>query len=53
ENKPELVEAMVKEGPDVIKWHEELGVIYDKEPDGTMQVAPGGGTSRKRMHSCK
>jgi succinate dehydrogenase/fumarate reductase flavoprotein subunit len=53
ENKPELVEAMVKEGPDVIKWHEELGVIYDKEPDGMMQVAPGGGTSRKRMHSCK
>jgi len=53
ENKPELVEAMVKEGPDVIKWHEELGVIYDKEPDGTLQVAPGGGTSRKRMHSCK
>ena len=53
ENIPELVEAMVKEGPEVIKWHEELGVIYDKEPDGTMQVAPGGGTSRKRMHSCK
>jgi succinate dehydrogenase / fumarate reductase flavoprotein subunit len=53
ENKPELVEAMVKEGPDVIKWHEELGVIYDKDPDGTLQVAPGGGTSRKRMHSCK
>ncbi|TRO54229.1 FAD-binding protein, partial [Candidatus Bathyarchaeota archaeon] len=25
-NKPELVEAMVKDGPDVIKWHEELGV---------------------------
>jgi succinate dehydrogenase/fumarate reductase flavoprotein subunit len=53
ENKPELVEAMVKEGPDVIKWHEELGVIYDKDADGTMTVAPGGGTSRKRMHSCK
>ena len=52
-NKPELVEAMVKEGPDVILWHEDLGVIYDKLEDGTMQVAPGGGTSRKRMHSCK
>lgn len=53
ENKPELVEAMVKEGPEVIRWHEELGVMYDKNPDGTMQLAPGGGTSRKRMHSCK
>ncbi|MGD2201024.1 MAG: FAD-binding protein [Candidatus Bathyarchaeota archaeon] len=52
-NKPELVELLVKEGPDVIKWHEELGVIYDKLDDGTMQLAPGGGTSRKRMHSCK
>ncbi|TRO47365.1 FAD-dependent oxidoreductase [Candidatus Bathyarchaeota archaeon] len=52
-NKPELVEAMVKEGPEVIKWHESLGVTYDKLDDGTMQLAPGGGTSRKRMHSCK
>ena len=52
-NKPDLVEVMVKEGPDVIRWHEELGVTYDKLEDGTMQLAPGGGTSRKRMHSCK
>jgi succinate dehydrogenase / fumarate reductase flavoprotein subunit len=52
-NEPELVEAMVKDGPDVIKWHEELGVQYDKLEDGTMQLAPGGGTSRRRMHSCK
>jgi len=53
ENKPELAEALVKDGPDVIKWHEELGVLYDKLSDGTMQLAPGGGTSRRRMHSCK
>jgi succinate dehydrogenase / fumarate reductase flavoprotein subunit len=53
ENKLELAEALVKDGPDVIKWHEELGVLYDKLPDGTMQLAPGGGTSRRRMHSCK
>jgi len=52
-NKPELVEVMVKDGPEVIKWHEELGVLYDKLEDGTMQLAPGGGTSRRRMHSCK
>ena len=53
ENKPELVEALVKEGPDVIKWHEKLGVQYDKLSDGTMLLISGGGTSRKRMHSCK
>lgn len=52
-NKPELVEVLVKEGPDVIKWHESLGVMYDKNPDGTMKVEAGGGTSRRRMHSCK
>jgi len=53
ENKPELAELLVREGPNVIRWHEELGVMYDKLEDGTMQLAPGGGTSRKRMHSCK
>jgi len=52
-NKPELVELLVKEGPDVIRWHEELGVTYDKNSDGTMQLAPMGGTCRSRMHSCK
>ncbi len=52
-NKPELVEAMVKDAPDVIKWHEELGVMYDKLADGTMMEIAGGGTSRRRMHSCK
>ncbi len=52
-NKPELVEALVKDAPLVIKWHEELGVMYDKDPDGTMITIHGGGTSRKRMHSAK
>jgi len=52
-NKPELVDVMVKEGPSVIRWHEELGVLYDKLEDGSIQLAAGGGTSRKRMHSCK
>src|SRR3972149_2732431 len=27
--------------------------MYDKNLDGTMKVESGGGTSRKRMHSCK
>ena len=53
ENKPELVRAMTEDGPDVVKWLEELGVVWDKNEDGTMQVRHGGGTSRKRMHSCR
>jgi succinate dehydrogenase / fumarate reductase flavoprotein subunit len=52
-NDPSLVEALVKEGPGVISWHESLGIIYDKEPDGTTQLSPMGGTSRNRMLSCK
>ena len=52
-NKPDLVEALVKDAPDVIKWHEDLGVMYDKNPDGSLLEIAGGGTSRRRMHSCK
>ena len=30
-----------------------MGVMFDKEPDGTMVTTHGGGTSRKRMHACR
>jgi succinate dehydrogenase / fumarate reductase flavoprotein subunit len=36
-----------------IKWLNDLGVMFDKEEDGTMVTTHGGGTSRKRMHACK
>ena len=52
-NKPELVEILTREAPKIVKWHESLGVMYDKEKDGTFFERPGGGTSRKRMHSAK
>lgn len=52
-NDPKLVRAMVEDAPELIRWHEDLGVMYDKAPDGTMSEIHGGGTSRKRMHSCK
>ena len=52
-NIPDLAEALVKDAPLVIQWLEGLGVIFDKEPDGTMVEAHGGGTSRKRMHSAR
>jgi succinate dehydrogenase/fumarate reductase flavoprotein subunit len=53
DNKPELVRALTEDGPEVVKWLEELGVVWDKNPDGSMYVLHGGGTSRKRMHSCR
>ena len=51
--KRELVEKLVMEAPDAIKWLNDLGVMFDKAPDGTMITTHGGGTSRKRMHACK
>lgn len=53
DNKPELVRALTEDGPEVVKWLEGLGVIWDKNEDGSLQVLHGGGTSRKRMHSCR
>ena len=52
-NKPELLKKLVTEGPEAIKWLNELGVMFDKEEDGTMITTHGGGTSRKRMHAAK
>lgn len=53
DNRPDLVRALTEDGPEVVKWLEDLGVIWDKNPDGSMYVLHGGGTSRKRMHSCR
>ena len=50
-NKPELLKKLVNEGPLAIDWLSKLGVLFDKEKDGTMVTTHGGGTSRKRMHA--
>ncbi len=52
-NKPELLYKLVTEAPSAIKWLNDLGVMFDKAPDGTMITTHGGGTSRKRMHAAK
>ena len=52
-NIPELVEALVIDAPGVIQWLESLGCMFDKQSDGTMVEAHGGGTSRRRMHSAR
>ncbi len=53
ENIPELVEALVKDAPDAIRWLEKLGVNWDKNPDGSMHELSGGGTSKRRLHSAR
>lgn len=52
-NVPELVEALVTDAPAAIQWLEDLGVMFDKNPDGSMKTIHGGGTSRKRMHTAR
>jgi len=52
-NKPELARALALDAPGIINWHENLGVMYDRQDDGEFQELSGGGTCRNRMHSCK
>ena len=51
--RPELLRRLVMEAPDAIQWLNRLGVMFDKDEEGTMVTTHGGGTSRKRMHACK
>ena len=50
-NDPKLVAALTNDAPLIIKWLEDLGMMFDKEEDGRLRVRHGGGTCRKRMHS--
>jgi succinate dehydrogenase/fumarate reductase flavoprotein subunit len=50
-NDRQLVRTLTHDAPSVIRWLEGLGVMFDKDPDGTMRTLHGGGTARKRMHS--
>lgn len=52
-NKPELLKKLVTEAPAAVKWLNDLGVMFDKAPDGTMITTHGGGTSRKRLHAAQ
>ncbi|AGA89118.1 aspartate oxidase [Thioflavicoccus mobilis 8321] len=53
DNKPDLVRALTEDAPEVVRELENLGVMWDKMEDGSLQVLHGGGTSRKRMLSCR
>jgi len=53
DNKPELVEALTMDGPMIAGYLEELGVMWDKNAEGICNTESGGGTSRRRMLSCR
>ncbi len=49
-NIPQLVYTLVTQAPSVMQWLEGLGVLFDKKPDGSLNVFHLGGMSRKRDH---
>lgn len=49
---PELVKALVTDGPEIIAWFERLGVRFDKDENGAFKLGAAGGYSRRRIHSC-
>lgn len=52
-NKPDVLRALVEDGPFIMNWLCELGAMIDREPDGNFTEKSGGGTSRNRMHACR
>jgi succinate dehydrogenase / fumarate reductase flavoprotein subunit len=52
-NKPDVLKALTEDGPAVIKWLCDLGVIFDRDEENNFIELSGGGTSRKRMHACR
>ncbi len=52
-NNPELAKGLTRDAPLIISWLEELGVMFDRNDDGSFSLLAGGGTSFNRMHSAK
>ncbi|MFC1970505.1 FAD-dependent oxidoreductase [Chloroflexota bacterium] len=50
---PRLVEVLVKDAPDAIRWLETLGVNWDKKPDGSMAEVALAGEAVPRCHCCR
>ncbi|NQT71569.1 MAG: FAD-binding protein [Chloroflexi bacterium] len=49
-NVPELAYRLVNDAPDVLHWLENLGMMFWKKPDGTMDTLPAAGFCRSRLH---
>lgn len=50
-NQEDLVAALSQDAPLSIAWLEDLGMMFNKTPEGHMVVRHFGGSSRKRLHS--
>jgi len=52
-NRRDLVEALVTDMPFIMKWLEDLGVTFDKNPEGNYVEVSGGGACRRRLHCAR
>ena len=48
-----LLKTLVEEGPAVAKWLIDMGVLFDRDPDGNLSLRAGGGSSLPRLLRCK
>ena len=53
DNKPELVKTLAMNAPFIVKWLQQLGVMWDRDENGNLTTKPGGGTSRRRLLSAR
>ena len=52
-NKPDVLQGLVEDAPLIMKWLLDLGVMIDREDNGDFLEKWGGGTSIRRLHSCR
>jgi succinate dehydrogenase/fumarate reductase flavoprotein subunit len=52
-NKPDVVKGLVEDAPLIMHWLLELGAMIDREENGDFTEKWGGGTCRRRLHSCR
>jgi succinate dehydrogenase / fumarate reductase flavoprotein subunit/L-aspartate oxidase len=53
ENDPILLKTLVEEGPAAAKWLIDMGVLFDREENGSLSIRGGGGSSKPRLLRCK
>jgi succinate dehydrogenase/fumarate reductase flavoprotein subunit len=52
-NKPDVLRALVEDAPFIMQWLLKLGAMIDREDNGDFVEKWGGGTSARRLHSCR
>jgi len=53
DNDSELLKILCESGPEAIHWLIGQGCLFDRNPDGTFRLRPGGGTSVPRVLACR